>query len=125
MSYDEYDDDYCNSRDNGGILGLLIVIVLFPLLPYLIIGYELGKAIMDINAFKWGIPLLFGVLMVTVVFKYIDGKRRKYILIFLYTTSLPFMFFLSIIITDNMYLNIIVEESGKFINLFIEWLLSN
>lgn len=63
MSYD-YDDDSGNSyfQAIGAVWVIIVFLLIFPLVPWGFLGYEIGGHLYNINLVKWG-GVIIGALL--------------------------------------------------------------
>ena len=120
---DPYCDGYNCNNNGGGALGIVVLILLYPYLPFMVVGYELMNTLSNgMNLFKWGGAILgFGVG----VFFYFKSFRKivsevfdiqsqiLYWLICYVLASVMFLFLKSIF-PDNKIINIVTNLWSGF-----------
>jgi hypothetical protein len=120
---DPFCDGYnCNNNSNGAF-GLILIILLYPYLPFMIIGYELmDKFSNGVNIFKWlgaiigfGLGFLFYFNIFRNFLEQTLNIRSSVYYWFICYILASFMFsFLKPIYPENKILNMILNFWDKF-----------
>lgn len=120
MDYYYYRND--NSDSGGGIL-IILFILIYPFLPFILVGYELSVFMFEnIRLYNY-LGGALGALVGLLFYRYFSGYVKSKILyiILVYTISTILILFLKQIGLENEFLEFFLKIAQKLVN----WLLSN
>jgi hypothetical protein len=115
--YHHEDEEEYNRSDGGHFIGVAIL-ALFPFIPFMVFGYEIGKRFTDTEIVKYGAATVLSLFIFILLFFGFKEVNKYFKLGFLYILMIPMMYGLNMFYPENIIVKYFMEMFWKVIHLF-------